>query len=215
MAIAQSLEYLIQAVEQADSAEKLLKAVQVLAQSREKEAIPTLVKVLAYNNPGAAVAAVDGLTALGEFSVPYLLENLDGYNYGARAWAIRVFATVGNPRTLDLLIESATKDFSLSVRRAAAKGLGFINWSQLTEVEGKRAQEKVIQTLLLVCQDPEWVVRYAAIVALQNLIETIELQESQLEEVAQQLEKIMDNDRELGVCARARLALQHKLFSKS
>jgi phycocyanobilin lyase beta subunit len=207
MAIARQVDKLIQAVEQANSAGELLKAVEVLAEARQEEAIPTLVRVLGYNNPGAAVAAVEGLIALGDLAVFYLLENLDGYNYGARAWAVRVFAGVGNPRALHLLIEAATTDFSLSVRRAASKGLGFINWSKLSVTEATEGQKKVIQTLLLVCQDTEWVVRYAAIVALQNLTITLNLKDLQLEEILQQLQQTIVNDKELGVSARAKFAL--------
>lgn len=207
MTITQSVDSLIQAVEQADSADNLLKAVEVLAASKQKEAIPALVKVLAYNNPGAAVAAVEGLTALGEPSVSYLLEHLDRYNYGARAWAARVFAGVGEPRTLELLIETATKDFSLSVRRAAAKGLGFINWSKVSESEAIEGQKKTIQALFSALQDTEWVVRYAAIVALQNIITTLDLEDSQLQEIREQLKKMSVTDKAIAVSARAKLAL--------
>jgi len=83
----QTVQFLIQAVDEADSAEKLVKAVRALAQLKQEEAIPTLTTVLRYNNPGAAIAAVDGLISLGEVTIPHLLENIDGYNYGARAWA--------------------------------------------------------------------------------------------------------------------------------
>jgi len=51
---------LIQAVEQADSSEGLLNSVKALAAASSKQAIPTLITVLGYNNPGAAVAAVEG-----------------------------------------------------------------------------------------------------------------------------------------------------------
>ena len=88
---------LIEAVNQADSADLLLKTVEDLAEAKNRAAIPTLVEVLGFNNPGAAVAAVDGLIQIGEPVVPYLLDNLDGYNYGARAWATRVFAGIGDP----------------------------------------------------------------------------------------------------------------------
>ncbi|HLO48947.1 MAG TPA: HEAT repeat domain-containing protein, partial [Kamptonema sp.] len=80
---------LIRAVETADSAAGLLNAVKALAETNSESAIPTLIAVLGYNNPGAAVAAVDGLIQIGEPAVLPLLEQLDGYNYGARAWAIR------------------------------------------------------------------------------------------------------------------------------
>ena len=48
---------LIRAVEQADSSEGLLNAVKALAAAGSQEAIPTLITVLGYNNPGAAVSA--------------------------------------------------------------------------------------------------------------------------------------------------------------
>lgn len=113
--ITDNVQSLILAVQKADSAYALLKAVENLAKVRSPKAIPTLIEVLGFNNPGAAVAAVDGLILIGEETVPILLENLDGYNYGARAWATRVFAGIGDPKALELLLEAATTDFSLSV----------------------------------------------------------------------------------------------------
>ena len=164
----QTVQSLIQAVDEADSAEKLVKAVRALAQLKQEEAIPTLTTVLRYNNPGAAIAAVDGLISLGEVTVPYLLENIDGYNYGARAWATRVLAGIGDPRALEVLIDAATSDFSFSVRRGAVKGLGNLKWQNLPETETVSALEKVLQTLATVALDTEWVVRYAAIAGLQS-----------------------------------------------
>ena len=61
-----SLYSLISAVEKADSATALTDAVQDLADACLLDAIPTLIEALSYNNPGAAVAAVDGLITLGE-----------------------------------------------------------------------------------------------------------------------------------------------------
>jgi phycocyanobilin lyase beta subunit len=164
----QTVQSLIQAVDEADSAEKLVKAVRALAQLQHEAAIPTLTTVLRYNNPGAAIAAVDGLISLGEVTVPYLLENIDGYNYGARAWATRVLAGIGDPRALEVLIDAATSDFSFSVRRGAVKGLGNLKWQNLPETETISALEKVLQTLATVALDTEWVVRYAAIAGLQS-----------------------------------------------
>ena len=60
------LSSLIQAVDAADSSDLLLEAVEDLADACLEGAIPTLIAVLSYNNPGAAVAAVDGLIQLGE-----------------------------------------------------------------------------------------------------------------------------------------------------
>jgi len=107
---------LIQALDQADSAPKLAQATRRLAQTQDPEVIPALVKVLGYNNPGAAVAAVEGLIQLGEKASPYLLEHIDGFNYGARAWITRALAGIGDPRALDILLEAAQSDFALSVR---------------------------------------------------------------------------------------------------
>ena len=60
-----TVETLIIAVEKADSANGLLTAVENLAAVKSEAAIPTLTDVLKYNNPGASVAAVDGLIAIG------------------------------------------------------------------------------------------------------------------------------------------------------
>jgi phycocyanobilin lyase beta subunit len=200
---------LIEAVNRADSAEGLLEAVENLAVARTEAAIPTLVEVLGYNNPGAAVAAVDGLIDLGEPVVPYLLENLDGYNYGARAWAIRVFAGIGDPRAFDLLLEAAVSDFSQSVRRAAVRGLGIIRWLNLPPQERLLAQEKALTTLLLASHDGEWVVRYAAVMGLQSLGSTIaQTRWDLVEQITARLTQIKETDSEIAVRARAQLSWQ-------
>lgn len=199
---------LIEAVEQADSALALLEAVRTLAAARHQAAAPTLLAVLGYNNPGAAVAAVEGLIALGEAAVPLLLEQLDSYNYGARAWAIRALAGIGDPRALDLLIEAAREDFSLSVRRAAAKGLGSLRWAALPPARAREEQGKVLATLLLVTQDPEWVVRYAGAFALQSLARSVVEREGEYrQQILATLQQLAAADSELAVRARARLAL--------
>lgn len=164
------LSSLIRAVEQADSSDRLLKAVRDLAATGLEGAIPTLIAVLSYNNPGAAVAAVDGLIQIGEPSVPPLLEQLDQHNYTARSWAIRALAGIGDPRGLVTLLGGATADFSLSVRRAAARGLGTMKWHWFPDHLLEIAQEEALEALLFVAQqDEEWVVRYAAVVGLQSL----------------------------------------------
>jgi phycocyanobilin lyase beta subunit len=206
--ITNSTEKLIEAVQKADSADGLLKAVENLAEVRSPQAIPTLIEVLGFNNPGAAVAAVDGLINIGEETVPYLLNSLDDYNYGARAWAIRVFAGIGDPRALDLLLNTATTDFSLSVRRAATKGLGIIKWDKLPPSEIDAAQLKVWETLCVICNDGEWVVRYATVVALEALAKTVKnLKFDLLNNIKNKLEEMLNNDVEIVVKARAKLAL--------
>lgn len=158
---------LIRAIEQADSPARLVAAVQALAATRSEAGIPALIATLGYNNPGAAMAAVAGLVDLGEAAVIPLLAQLDTYNYGARAYAIRALATIADPRALDVLLNAAETDFAPSVRRAAAKGLGHLHWQRLPLAERQVAQEKALKTLLLIAQDPEWAIRYAAIVGLQ------------------------------------------------
>ena len=165
----QDIQGLIEAVQKADSAVGLLIAVRSLALSCHEKAIPTLIEALGYNNAGAAAGAVKGLINLGDVSVPYLLQQIDGYNYGARAWATRDLAGIGHPSALDHLQETALRDFSLSVRRSAAKGLGYIEWSKLSVSEASEGQKQATETLSKVLDDPEWVVRYAAVVGLQNL----------------------------------------------
>ncbi|MEM7594653.1 MAG: HEAT repeat domain-containing protein, partial [Cyanobacteria bacterium P01_A01_bin.83] len=158
--------------------------------------------------PGAAVAAVDGLIRIGEPVVSYLLENLDDYNYGARAWATRVFAGVGDPSALDLLLEAAITDFSQSVRRSAAKGLGSIIWSKLPPQEVIPAQQKVLKTLLLATEDGEWVVRYAAIVGLEALAKTLATTQPELlSGINNRFKELTETEVEAAIKARIRYAL--------
>ncbi|WP_192901179.1 MULTISPECIES: HEAT repeat domain-containing protein [Okeania] len=199
---------IIQAVEEADSSQGLIDAVKDLAAAQIEDAIPILIKVLGYNNPGAAVAAVDGLVLLGVRAVLPLLEKLDGYNYGARAWAIRALAGIGDPRGLDLLLDAAINDFSFSVRRGAAKGLGFIDWKKLPESQIFDSQLSTMKTLLQVSQDQEWIVRYAAVVGLYGLAKTVEVTYPKwLEDILTRFEEIVDTDTTLAVSARAQMAI--------
>jgi phycocyanobilin lyase beta subunit len=209
MVTSEEVKALIQAVEDADSADGLLEAVKALAAVRHEAAIPTLIEVLGYNNPGAAVAAVDGLIDIGEVAVSYLLEKIDGYNYGARAWATRVLAGIGDPRALDLLLDAASNDFSLSVRRAAAKGLGNIRWLQLPVEEILPAKTKVLDILLLVSRDVEWVVRYGAVVGLQSLLTATAATLPDFQrQIFERLGEMLEIEPELVVRVRVQLALQ-------
>jgi hypothetical protein len=56
-------EQLLQSIEEAATATTLADAVKALADAQIPETIPNLIRALNYNNPGAAVAAVDGLIA--------------------------------------------------------------------------------------------------------------------------------------------------------
>ncbi len=204
-----SIQKLIQAVDEADSADGLLNAVKALAAVRSSAAIPSLIQVLRYNNPGAAVAAVDGLILIGEPAVQAILDQLDSYNYGARAWAVRALAGIGDPRGIDLLISAAETDFALSVRRAAARGLGNLQWIGLSSELVREDQERTYSTLTQVCQDPEWVVRYAGIVGLQGLGSAVPADRpAWFSHLLAQLQQMAQADAELVVRARAVLATQ-------
>lgn len=196
---------LIHAVEQADSPTKLFTAVRSLSAAGIPEGIPTLIRVLGFNNPGAAVCAVEGLVNLGDRAVPDLLQQIDGYNYGARAWAIRAVSRIGHPDALSTLIEAACTDFSLSVRRAAAKGLGFIHWHKL-DGDVAAAQRQSLDALLQVCTDPEWVVRYAAIAGLQELAGAVSEYPDLRSKILAQLDHTARHDDTPAVQARAQVA---------
>ncbi|WP_193196592.1 HEAT repeat domain-containing protein [Nostoc sp. MG11] len=199
---------LIHAVEAADSSDSLLDAVKQLAAAGIEESVPTLIAALGYNNPGAAVAAVDGLIAIGEVAVQPLLELIDNYNYGARAWAIRALAGIGDFRALDTLLEAAKNDFSLSVRRAAARGLGTLRWHQVPPEQVQSVQTQVLEALLLISQDPEWVVRYAAVTSLETLAILIAIIPEQVSRITERFQQMIDTDADLGVRTRVRLAQQ-------
>ena len=127
-------------------------------------------QVLGFNNPGAAVAAVDGLIACGEAAVAPLLDNLDAHNYGARAWAVRALAGIGDVRGLELLEQALGGDIGPSVRRAAARGLGQLRCGNLPAEERREVQERALTALETAADDGEWVVRYAVVVGLESLI---------------------------------------------
>ncbi len=201
------LQTLIQAIDEADTAARVVEAVERLTEARLEAAIPTLINILGRNNPGAAVAAVEGLIQMGKLAVKPLLELLDGYNYGARAWALRALSGIGDPQALDTLLDAAKNDFALSVRRAAARGLGTLNWDDLPSGEIATAQEKAIEVLLLVSQDHEWVVRYAAITGLQELaIGSIHTRTDLTRQILRHFDKLVEDDDNLAVIARIWLA---------
>ena len=160
---------LVEAVHRADSALGLLQATQALAAAAHPDAAASLVEVLGFNNPGAAVAAVDGLIAIGAPAVDTILTNIDGYNYGARAWAVRALAGIGDVRGLEVLEDALGKDIGPSVRRAAARGLGQLHLEALEPQSRRVAAERCLQALVDGCRDGEWVVRYAVVVGLESL----------------------------------------------
>jgi phycocyanobilin lyase beta subunit len=210
-----SLASRVEAVRQATSAEALLAATRALALSDpgangQESAVACLVEVLGFNNPGAAVAAVEGLIRLGPAAVDPLLARLDPRNYGARAWAVRALAGIGDVRGLALLEEALASDVGPSVRRAAACGLGRLRLQALPEAERQAVRERALRSLLAGCRDGEWVVRYAVAVGLESLAGAMDPEPEQRRELREALTALGDPEREETpvVQLRARLALE-------
>lgn len=200
-----STQELIQAVQQANSDDRLLAAVRALAACQTEAAISTLIAILGYNNPGAATIAVDALIAQGEAAVMPLVEQLDEYNYGARAYSIRALAAIASPRALDTLVTAAASDFAPSVRRAAAKGLGNLHWHQLSAAAITDAQTIALNTLIEVSKDSDWAIRYAAIVGLQALAKSANNTALPIQNLFEQL---LASEADTTVRSRVLMALQ-------
>ncbi len=205
-----TIEWVLKEIEDADSALKLADAVKALAElgaaTGDLSVVPHLIRALSYNNPGAAVASVDGLIAIGEPAVMPLLELLDGYNYSARAWALRALSGIGDPRSLSLLLDTAQNDFALSVRRAAARGLGTIRWEQMDRDAVPAAQAAVLDVLLGTLVDGEWVVRYSAISGIERMMTYAQSGETRAAAI-ESLSDVAERDEDLAVRSRAILAI--------
>lgn len=197
------LQNQIQAVEQAQSPADLMVAVQALASSKSPVAIPVLIAVFGYNNPAAAAIALSAVIAWGDAAVVPLITQMDGYNYGARAYSMRALATIASVQSLEVLIETATTDFAPSVRRAAAKGLGQLRWQDLPEPAQTDTQQQVFTALTSLCEDGDWSIRYAGIVGLQALGTRAEALEHTVEDF---LEQYQHREKDRSVQARIQLA---------
>lgn len=165
----EQVQVLMDAVQSAQTADDLTDAVECLSACPHPMAIPCLIQVLGFNNPGAAVAAVDGLVAIGAAAVPPILANLDEYNYGARAWSVRALAGIGDLRGLPLLERALAQDIGPSVRRAAARGMGGLRPHGLTAQQRQELAERILPQLKAACGDEEWIVRYAVAVGLEGM----------------------------------------------
>jgi phycocyanobilin lyase subunit beta len=95
------------------------------------------------------------------------------------------------------------------VRRAAAKGLGILRWQEMSKEKVEPAQKVALEVLLKVTQDPEWVVRYAAILGLQRLaIALHQFQSSLLTSIMERFEQMITADESQAVRARVWLACE-------
>ena len=163
------------AVEQLDraaSTAELVEATRAIAALQDTNAADALIKVLGFNNPAVASVATAGLISLGRPIVPKLLVSLDARNYGARAWVVKVLASLRDPRGLDLLEHALKADIAPSVRRAATRGLAELDLDLKADGE---AIGRCCNGLLLASQDDEWVVRYAAAFGLEQRLNSSSL----------------------------------------
>lgn len=208
MASTPNTNTLISALESADSSSSLVAAARALANCGDPAAAPALVQVLGFNNPGAAVAAVEGLILLGSEAVPSLLQ-LDPHNYGARAWAVRALAGIGDVRGLELLEEALRTDVAASVRRAAARGLGQLDLATLQPTHRQAIQQRCFRALMTARGDSEWVVRYAVAVGLESLGQQLPPESEDLKSLREALRSLQEPSHEAiaVVRLRARVAL--------
>lgn len=151
-------------LEQATSPEALLRVVRALGTLRQTEGIPYLIRAFGFNRPAVGEAALEEVLRFGELAVKPLLEQIDGFDYGARAYSVRALARIGHGDAYPFLVEAIVADFAPSVRRAAVRGLG--------RVAARRPVSDQERTLVLLQQclsDSDWGVRYAAVGSLTDL----------------------------------------------
>ena len=193
-------------LDQATSTPELVKATRALASLQDPGAAETLIKVLGFNNPAVASVATEGLIRLGCSIVPELLVSMDARNYGARAWVVKVLATLRDPRGLELLEHALHADIAPSVRRAATRGLAELDLNNTKDADAIR---RCYLGLLLAGRDDEWVVRYAAAFGLERRLQQSNPTGSISDQALAVLRKLSSSSEDVKVVRlRAQLALQ-------
>ena len=193
-------------LDQATSTPELVKATRALASLQDPGAAETLIKVLGFNNPAVASVATEGLIRLGCSIVPELLVSMDARNYGARAWVVKVLATLRDPRGLELLEHALHADIAPSVRRAATRGLAELDLNNTKDADAIR---RCYLGLLLAGRDDEWVVRYAAAFGLERRLQQSNPTGSISDQALALLRKLSSSSEDVKVVRlRAQLALQ-------
>ncbi len=151
-------------LEQATSPEALLRVVRALGALGQVEGIPLLIRAFGFNQPAVAEAALEEVLRFGDLAVQPLLQHIDGFDYGARAYSVRALARLGHGEAYSFLVEAIVADFAPSVRRAAVRGLG-----RVAAQRPLSDQEQALQILQRCLSDADWGVRYAAVGALTDL----------------------------------------------
>jgi phycocyanobilin lyase subunit beta len=135
------------------------------ASSSYPATIPVLVDMLGFNNPIAANVAVDALVRAGDAAVPSLLSGVAAFNYAVNAYALRALGRIGDPAVLEVCIGCAEKGPIPNVRRAACRALAGLRFS-----EPRDATRAHAVLVALVQTEPDWGVRYAALVGLERFL---------------------------------------------
>lgn len=165
-AVPVELGELVRKIEQgADTATELIEAAQELSDASKEytQLLPVLVDMLGYNNPVAARTAMDALANAGSAAVPSLLTGVAAFNYAVNAYALRTLARIGDPSVVSVASECASRAPIPNVRRAACRTLAALRYENLED-----ARNAYVQLILLADREPDWGVRYAAIVALET-----------------------------------------------
>jgi phycocyanobilin lyase subunit beta len=147
-----------------DSPTELISAARAIAaaSAAHPATLPVLVDMLGFNNPVAANVAVDALACAGCAAVPPLLSGVAAFNYAVNAYALRALGRIGDPSVLEVCVQCAEKGPIPNVRRAACRALAGL---KIEDQEGAlRAHDTLV---LLAASEPDWGVRYAAIVGLE------------------------------------------------
>lgn len=147
-----------------DSPTELIAAARSIADGTPShpDLLPVLVDMLGFNNPVAANIAVDALSEAGSEAVPPLLSGVAAFNYAVNAYALRALGRIGDPSVLDVCVQCAEKGPIPNVRRAACRALAGLKIDSADDA--RRAHDTLV---VLVNGEPDWGVRYAAIVGLE------------------------------------------------
>lgn len=161
-ALATRIQYIQQG---ADSPVELIAAATEIAAAlpSHPQTLPVLVDMLGFNNPVAANIAIDALVEAGSAAIPTLLTGVAAFNYAVNAYALRALARIGCPSVLPVCRACAVKGPIPNVRRAACRALSALRYTNAAD-----AGDAYGVLIALADGEPDWGVRYAAIVALET-----------------------------------------------
>jgi phycocyanobilin lyase subunit beta len=155
-----------------DSPTELIAAARDIAAAvaTHADTLPVLVDMLGFNNPVAANIAVDALSNAGSAALPPLLSGVAAFNYAVNAYALRALGRIGDPSVIDVCIQCAERGPIPNVRRAACRALAGLRL--VDAVDALRAHELLVSIARV---EPDWGVRYAAIVGLECFSSVVSL----------------------------------------